>query len=74
MRSQGTRATQGINGDAAALVRAYDVALTFAAAGRELPAQPCPYPRHRGLGLDWTGDGPRLVCGYCHPPARSAAA
>jgi hypothetical protein len=74
MRSEGTRQTQGINGDAAALVRKYDVALSFAAAGRELPAQPCPYPRHRDLGRDWPADGGRLVCGYCHPPARRAAA
>ncbi len=40
----------------------------FGAAGVVEEAAPlCPYPAHRGN--DWRGDGGRLVCGVCHPPA-----
>ena len=64
-RSKGTKATQGVNGDAAVLSKQLDAAARFAG---EL--QPCPYQRHRSLGTDWLNAGGRVICGVCRPPAR----
>lgn len=62
MRSQGTKATQGINGDAAALQRRMTEAARFV---RKL--EPCPYERHRPT--DWVTPTSQVTCGICHPPA-----
>lgn len=66
MKSQGTKETQGINGDAAALQHQLDAALAAAPAGEH---SPCPYAGHRGADWQLTTEHP-VTCGVCHPPAR----
>lgn len=56
MKSHGTKETQGINGDAAALT-----ATTSSGA-------PCPYECHRGSDWRLSPEHPPR-CGVCHPPA-----
>ncbi len=63
MKSQGTKETQGINGDAAALQRQMGAVLKFA--GRI--GEPCAYERHRPT--DWVTPESQVTCGICHPPA-----
>jgi hypothetical protein len=70
VKSQGTKETQGINGDAAALGRREDAAL---AALGDVELKPCAYERHRGLGLDYDNDGGLTICGCCHPRSTEAA-
>lgn len=65
MKSQGTKETQGINGDATALQRQLDAAA--AALGSD--GAPCPYPRHRSTDWRLTAEHP-IRCGTCYPPAR----
>lgn len=65
MKSLGTKETQGINGDAAALQRRMDSALAAVGA---VQTGACAYPRHRGSDWRLAAGGP-LVCGVCHPPA-----
>lgn len=65
MKSQGTKETQGINGDAAALQRKLDAMIAVAPAGA---AAVCPYPRHRGSDWRLTAEHP-VRCGVCNPPA-----
>lgn len=66
-RSLGTKETQGINGDAAALQRKF---AAMAAASTGTTADPCPYEHHRET--DWRlVDSPHVVCGACHPPAKT---
>jgi hypothetical protein len=64
-RSQGTAATQGVNGDAILLQRRL---AAVPAALLDGAAAPCPYPDHRPSDWRLTAGGP-LVCGVCHPPA-----
>lgn len=62
MRSKGTAATQGINGDAAILQR------WLGAVGLgDGSLAPCSYDRHRPF--DWTSRAGLVQCGICHPPA-----
>jgi hypothetical protein len=62
-KSRGTKATQGINGDAATLERwATNVPVSAALVG-----EPCPYPHHRAT--DWVTSTSQVICGVCHPPA-----
>lgn len=69
MKSQGTKETQGINGDAAMLQRK----LAAAATATSGDGAPCPYANHRGS--DWRlSDEHPLVCGICHPPSVTAGA
>lgn len=65
MRSQGTKETQGINGDATQLQRMLDIAAKLT----DGPGVVCPYEHHRGSDWQLTGDHP-VRCGVCHPPAR----
>lgn len=67
MRSQGTKETQGINGDAAILQR-WAGAVAGGRVRTEAPLEPCPYPHHRGADWRLASGGP-IVCGICHPPA-----
>jgi hypothetical protein len=65
MKSQGTKETQGINGDAAALQRRLAAVAASSGGGA---IKPCPYPYHRAT--DWRlAQGGPIVCGVCHPPA-----
>lgn len=65
MKSKGTKQTQGINGDAAALQSKMDTALKYSGISEDS----CPYPAHRQT--DWRlEDQVLVVCGVCHPPAR----
>jgi hypothetical protein len=66
MRSQGTKETQGINGDAARLQRKQHAALAFVTDDGD----PCPYPHHRITDWRLTLDHVNVVCGVCHPPAK----
>jgi hypothetical protein len=64
MRSEGTRETQGINGDAAAYSRQLDTIARYVTG----PGSVCPYPSHRDT--DWLKTDVGIVyCGVCHPPA-----
>jgi hypothetical protein len=73
MKSQGTKETQGINGDAALLQHK----LEAAAGVITRDSEPCPYPDHRPT--DWrlkiqtdgtpADEGSRWTCGACYPPA-----
>lgn len=65
MRSQGTKETQGINGDAAGLQRWMEVVATSVPTGT---IAACPYPRHRRADWRLAAGGP-VMCGLCHPPA-----
>jgi AAA domain-containing protein len=38
-----------------------------ASVATEPASQPCIHPDHRDRGLDWRGEGDRLICGVCHP-------
>jgi GrpB-like predicted nucleotidyltransferase (UPF0157 family) len=66
---QGTRATQGVNGEAGLLQRQQAAALKVVpldGSGAE-QGDPCGYERHRAT--DWTcADTGFIVCGVCHPP------
>ena len=42
--------------------------LDWAVYAYERQEGPCPFPGHRGS--EWRGDGGRLICGVCHPPAK----
>lgn len=63
MKSQGTKQTQGVNGDAAALQQQ----LEKAARATLGDGNPCPFPRHRPT--DWVTPISQLTCGICHPAA-----
>jgi hypothetical protein len=63
MRSQGTKDTQGINGDAIALQRLLAAVPLLAGDGAA-----CPYQDHRRTDWRLCAGGP-VVCGVCHPPA-----
>lgn len=63
MKSRGTKETQGINGDAAALQNRL---AAMARRGGQIGA-PCSYSRHRST--DWITPESQVVCGICHPPA-----
>lgn len=65
MRSKGTKATQGINGEAAMHQRRLHLVQRFAVG----PGEVCSYPAHRGEDWKLASGGP-VVCGVCHPPAR----
>lgn len=64
MRSQGTKETQGINGDARNLSKWLAAAPASSSAAL---SEPCPYPHHRPA--DWITPKTVLTCGVCHPPA-----
>lgn len=64
MKSQGTKETQGINGNAAALQER----LARVSLGGGVLRAPCPYRHHRATDWRLTAGGP-VVCGVCHPPA-----
>lgn len=66
-RRDGTKATQGINGEAAALQRFGGAVMAYASS-----SSVCPYPGHRGRDWRLAAGGP-VVCGVCHPPARGLA-
>jgi hypothetical protein len=63
VKSQGTKDTQGINGDAIALQRWLAAAVPLLAGD----GAACPYDGHRLT--DWRLAGGPVVCGVCHPPA-----
>lgn len=71
MKSQGTKETQGINGDAAALA-ARDTGALRLVVNQSGPMPPCSYPAHRAT--DWRLDQPGspAVCGICHAPPTDA--
>ena len=63
----GTKATQGINGEAELLQRQQSAVLGFVRG-----TDPCSYATHRGA--DWMlEEGGPVVCGVCHPPAPGLA-
>ena len=78
MRSRGTKATQGINGDAANLSRWMDaVGRSHAPTGEASHYEPagltaaqvgaaCGYAHHRPQ--DWVTPESQVKCGVCHPP------
>lgn len=66
-RSRGTKATQGINGDAANLQRWMSAGASVEAGTFAIRTEACQYPHHRRS--DWVTPESQLICGVCHPPA-----
>lgn len=67
MNRQGTKLTQGINGQAAQLQRQLDSALNTTLRSK-IVYEPCGYETHRPHHAVWA-DGP-LICTACHPNPR----